>query len=103
MKEYLSDLILKFKKRKDRKESDCFVTEEILEVYQAGNNKTREQVIRWAFKRLRDHKTNPLVKNILVGFLYANRHVLTKGKRDELKEFIRSQKKGKRQGKHLRK
>lgn len=95
VKTHLSNLILTFKEKEDRKESDCFVTGEILKVYLAGNKRTRVRVIRWSFKRLRDGNTNQLVKNLLVGFLYSNRHDLPRKKRDELKDFVRASKKGK--------
>ncbi len=98
----LSRLFVRFKE-KDRKESDCSVVSKIVAEYYTGDRKRRSHVVRWAFEQIKDSDIISLVSNLIINFLYHNRHELSKERQREFKEFVRSSKKARKHIKSFQK
>jgi hypothetical protein len=67
--EDLTNLMLRFKKKHERWESDCAMTDLVLALYEEGGATRRKRIIRWALKMLASEKVSVLAKQKMLPFL----------------------------------
>lgn len=84
----LTQLVLHFKKRHEREESDCRMTERICTLYENGKDKRRLRILRWALKMLASDAVSSIAKRKLIAFLNQARDVLSEKQQAKLQTRI---------------